>query len=980
MSADRSRPASNNKTTSTYRRTSRESHNLHPLRNHSLSDDFFTDSIMSNGSKIPTPSPTKPENVNPTVQPRRAIGNAKSLRAAWDATAGKDRQPTRQNDPVTVRHIKPQPAQTRASKQTSDLPQRTRNSTPSPARRTSVTSPESTFSSPPKGLTEAYQRIADEEDLAGAEGQFSDEETGEILAYDEDRARVTNIRKSKSPVSIRRQRRESPQPNMNGAHMPEENKENLIQDDTEMSRASDLSFLNQLTDQDLAAKLTPHAMDKARDKARLQRAIQRDSPITFSRAKMYSADEVPLHEDSEDQDLTRSSNGSTESGRSDRLDMAVNIPKGWGSKAKQSKEWLNRIHRNNRATASDSSLASWTAAAAEVPLPPNGDHHSNQTASSKDLTPVAVNHKSSLDKLRQWELNDFTGTSLQVSNSPPVRPRNPALDQIREREIENLERRAVATSRLEELRKQESLESLRRSATSPQNGEKANVDEPKSTKSVKLEGYGEPIPNSPIIVYKQGANAISRSVSDSLGERPSRSHQKKDSMDDLQRLARAISESPRPGSSEDASIALKDFFWKKDDTLLKPTEGQIEATPLPSRLSALDLATKTPVVSGAWTDTILPDTIKNTTNKSGSQYLKTPQVPVGGWSDTPMPTSKNDIKRTDLPSDLTNGIVKSREAEPNNEQALVPTPRQIKLLPGPRSALAALVSRARERKTTTEPTTEPQPQLLASDSEKTADLGELTLESLEDMLTVDDMTSILRMSGALDVQRSLVQNPQTSSSSGDPEELILDRLSNKLERLQSNIHSTRRGISKLERSVSNPESASGPCEFCGCPRTQLTTITAPPNSTTISLTLPFQLPSYLRLFHGYRPTALGWIVLLFWTYYILESLSCMRYCHPLYADFYDWPTEPEPKYGVVIPTLFYRNFGPRTLVRFFGGTKSNAGGVGALKVVLRLLGRMTGFWDGFVSEGADVGMGTGIGMGAGDAEGSTSSMEADEYL
>ena len=50
------------------------------------------------------------------------------------------------------------------------------------------------------------------------------------------------------------------------------------------------------------------------------------------------------------------------------------------------------------------------------------------------------------------------------------------------------------------------------------------------------------------------------------------------------------------------------------------------------------LSLATPKVTGAWTDTILPDTVKTArqTGKAQSRFVKTPQVNAGGWIDTPM--------------------------------------------------------------------------------------------------------------------------------------------------------------------------------------------------------------------------------------------------------------------------------------------------------------------------------------------------------
>ncbi|KKY26750.1 hypothetical protein UCRPC4_g01441 [Phaeomoniella chlamydospora] len=943
---------------------------------------------MSDSSKIPTPTPTKTDNATPASKPRRALGHNKSLRAAWDATGGGGRQTMRAPGLPPARHA--------ASKSTppsltqSTPPRREKwtriDNTPSPSHSKldqDLKSPASTVSSPPKGLTEAYQRIADEELLAEQEGEASDEDLEERRALQvSDRDLLNRRMKQDSPVMMRNSRRSSPLP-IGGVSDRENNTKGIVDDNnTAVSRISDLSFLDEMTDQDLAAKLTPHAVDRAKDKARLQRAVQRDSPIAFSRAngglKGRSADDILLHDVMEGENLTQTSTGSTGSGRSDKLDMSVNVPKTWGSKSKVGREWMNKIHRREVPLNNDSSVLDWARAAADIPLPPNGEAHSNRVeSSSRGSTPVSMRQKSSLDRLQQFDINDFTGTSLQASNSPPVRARTMA-DETRELEIENLSRRAVTTNRLDELRKRESPELQKRSLVVDLPSH-AKVEDQKSIRSVKFEDYGEQIPDTPIIIYKQGMNGVSRSVSDSFGDRKPQVRHNHDSRDDLQRLSRAISESPKPSSTEDdESIGFKDILFTRnadtDTPMPKRNDEEARATPLPSRLNALDLAIKTPVVTGAWTDTILPDTVRaNKAVPGTARFSKTPHI-LGGWVDTPMPTVKKgpgqqELETTkEIPEDLVNGIVeKSTGAEAHSQGQKTVVDENARLPTGPQSALAALISRKKAGIQEDTQTSSPA-------DDKTMDMGDLTIESLEDLLTLDnaDMTTLIRMSAELDAKRALALGTSPDEDLGlTPEEQIISRLGSKLERLQSNIHTARKGISKLEKSVSHPDTLSPPLDLTLqhkhnashsnmiCPTCQSPT----PTGTLITIHLPFSLPPFPRLMHPRqtnqylrRPTALGLSLLIISLYYILENLLCIQYCHPFYADFYIWPEEPEPRYGSVIPTLLWRKSGLRWLYRNFTGVAGLANFIWYIGVItIRFWARLLGLSDGFVGEGGGGG-------------------------
>jgi hypothetical protein len=986
---------------------------MHNLGRTPPSDDFFTDSLLDT-SKIPTPSPTRPIiGQEPVYKSRRAIGNTKALKAAWNGSAKPIQTSSSASDRARPRlqQLKPAPIQ---RTQRSPTPTRREDptSTPSPPRRsvTDLQSPTSE-SSPPKGLTDVYQRIADEEDLAAQEGEIGDEDdyTEDSMAIggvhlNGDRALLNRIRQSRSPSSLPGSRRHSPEESAGEA-----NKENRHHDGgSVLSDPTGMSFLRDLTDQVLATKLTPHTIDRAKDRARLDRALQKDSPIAFSRAysrqngsataqlpkkdspvafsraytnpkaSLTSGDVQNLYGKADEEDRTgRSSTGSA---ITERSEPPPNVPRTWGSRGKIGKEWLHKLHDHNGSPSSNAqkpqvpelSQIDWTAAAAEVPLP-SVESSSTPKGIRTDPPRQATLHKQpSFDKTKEWDFNDFTGQSLQVSNTPPVRVRTNALDQLRDKEIESLEKRAVTTNRLGEIRKKDSCELLQKVSRSPSFGtvkrdlSGADLSRPKS-REVKFEDAGEPIPDTPIVIYKGNASDNKDEEERETGVRQPAPN-REDSLNKLQRLARAMSDSPRPSSSpEDWSLiregeesgeipAVSNGEAPKPtlhiDLSRKSSKQVADVGTTPQGAKAGDYA-KTPVVSGAWTDTILPDTVKTANRQNdSSKYTQTPHVNAGGWIDTPMPHGKRQVSSLapipveEIPDGLTDGLdgKSSRPPSAGADDSNGATQKNADI---PRSALTGLLDKARRKLTTQDGVT-------FRESNDTLNLGDATIESLEDLLTLEnaDMTTLIRMGAEFEAREQILRGASRDDAS--TEAALLDRLGSKLDRLRTNIHDARKGISKLEHQVSHadrPEDQqamemTSSCKSCGSPRAGLESA---PISTPTRVYLAVPLP---RFFHDKRkghwlprPTLLGWATLAFSIWYLSESAMCDRYCHPLYAEYYEWPEEAEPRFGYALPTMLWRwsrarEFGPLLLGPLWT----------LLVAFVRIIGQVFGLMDGFVDD------------------------------
>lgn len=849
--------------------------------------DFLTDSV--NTSYIPSPSPPKsPTRQGIRAKPRQAL-DRKSLTAAFKATAeSKDESkpphfppPLERSRPEQLR--KPRATQTsvRTTPQPTGKPARsltpTRTPTPPRGRDHSVLqSPVNSESSPGRGYAEAYQRIVEEENLAQEDSVEDMELEGfdysqDDLSQDLDRLRQQRIRNSVSPTSLKASRRASPtgigplddyaigeKENIahdSGSDLGEADKENVTTtsaDSGSSQYARDIQRLNGL-------KSGGKAFSKARLGQRVGLTVEnlrRRNGSNESLGSAYSAG-------------TLSNRGS---------DPSVNVPKAWGRKAKPGKDWLSRINsRSGKLTGDVSkrhssgeqmiaeneqkdrgeSIDEWVEAAAEVPLPTQ--EGSSQTTPSQGSTPTtAVQGSGSPEKRRDWEMNDdeFTGRSLQVSESPPIRIKNNALDLLRDREIESLEKRGVTTSRLDELRQKKSQDRLRRSPSgsserlldldaddhrraSRRSSQKSSLRESAlDTPHATAEDEGQPVPDTPIVICRtKSNNLVGLQEPDASGiqndkKSPLRNGlEREDSQDLLKRLARATSESPSPTKEQ----------LEADRPKPAPgTKAEVEQTPKVSKPAS---NRKTPFVTGAWAD----QSYKETPAPSmPNDILKTPFV-TGAWIDTPlpiggrgppMPTPAADDQK-DFHTEKPNAANLILKLSPKT-QANVTRPRLSPEEPLkytgpalPKSALENIINAAKSSHP-------PQPSNSDSEDDPTLHLGDSTIQSLEDLIVNDtDLSTILPPTPP-----SEQTSPPTSDPS--PQSLIKPSKAARLADIQSYTHilsrltslapslrDSKKQLASLERCVSSPTPSAlttaecdeggefhdfiWPCQRCGCP-------------------------------------------------------------------------------------------------------------------------------------------------------------------
>lgn len=956
--------------------------------------DFLTDSL--NTSSIPTPSPTK-QNTRPGIRarPRRVLGTPRSLAASFKASSENNAE---YRPPSSASSSDHQPTQSAANSRVAQInargyiispgkpgekATRSRTKTPSPARgrQISVVSPSSSASSPPRGLAEAYQRINDEELLA-QEDSVDNEMSNDIYGYpipetsqEADEVRLQRMHNSASPISLRASRRASPR---GRGEIPTPSGDEAKEKEDHANESDSESILSNLDN------LTGHSGSSSQYTKDLQRVngVLNNDAQAFRKARLgnrvgLTVENLKRRNESSESSSTAPGGGSISSKGSE---PSANIPREWGRKARPGKDWLNRINGKSGKFTGDVSkeqkipssrhtnqntveavhpkdgpaelLDEWIKTGAEEPHETDGDRSANQNASSRNSTPSATKRDMSLERVADWEINDddFTGRSLQISDSPPIRVRNNNVDRILEQEIDSLAKRAVTTNRLGELREKTSRESLKRRLHSrstedlSQQEIEKNREIPRQRRSsVKfplqpiVEGEsnlsntivadkGDPIPDSPIIVFRSSSDLTSTGVeSDSTVEDQSRgssrrpSHDRQDSRDLLRKLSKATSESPTPTKEEQSKENVNDkairiniqsnFMSSKlteenkkfehsvdgegkfggdpssdDDALRKA----VQQTPQQSRSNS---SLKTPLVTGAWIDTPLP------TGGNGIP-LPTP-ADLEDENEFSSDTAKESRKvaATDLIRKLNPNILSARPKLKNQEPLKYTGP----LIP--KSALESIISAAKSNSKSQLPKSN-SPATANSDSEEDSPLylGESTIQSLEEILEDTDYSNLLAPSPPLSTpatpvhQEPNITKPLTSAEKSRLSDIqSYARQISRLGNVGPSIRDAKRRLASLERALSTTNTTSvskslatqgecdeagefhdfiWPCERCGCPARR--DLAFAQNATSNLTTISISVPSLWRWGNDDRRPRLTWlgVVTLVWlVWWIADQIA-----------------------------------------------------------------------------------------------------------
>ncbi|MCJ1250246.1 hypothetical protein MMC30_007472 [Trapelia coarctata] len=874
--------------------------------------DFFTDSL--NTSYAPSPSPArKPARPSAGANARSTPVNGKQPATAFRATPdGKNGNKSPLSGPST--NSRRQPPQSRRSPtvQTSEqgspspaplkpLPSRSATRTPSPARgrpQIDALSPtsEASASSPPRGLAEAYQRIEDEEYLASREDDSVDDpsymdgsrsEKAGYIHQDHQQEPWGHgsppSHKSSGRMSLREAFKEVTE--RGERHMSYETRPQSSDEDS-------TNFLPPNPEQDTFDRVLSQ-YDK--DEQRLRGALGSDvQPFKKSRTRDRTGLTIENLHRKDASSRSGSSTRGSPSISSKGSDPSFNIPQGWGRKGRGNNTWLSRISQENgkftgdksnlRALStaaqdgkeSSSQVVDWIAAAAEVPLPSVENDSLQTDSTSRRSTPASHLKRqapsASSDRIRRWEFldDDFTARSLQISDSPPIRIRNGALDAIREREIESLEKSAVTTNRLGELKEKKSLERVRRRSPSLTAeaivGETLAEAERESGRRASSRASLHPPPeteeaeahqNQPLVLEKSPESRPDRHDSDKPSTltqeakpdlalssgRPSQrpSPERHDSRDLLRKLARATSASPGPGPSptgpERDVGSQANARDATNEEVKKPT---VEATHAKVDGSSEQDARKTetsPDIERRPLSSTRALVESTPEPKKPSAYLKTPLV-TGAWIDTPLPTGGRGMpmptpeatEDDEGPSfDDEAVLVKLDSDGVVTESNLIIRPERPPRLPLaetapllPKSALSAIIEKAKSnaKRQDHESTEANDDTLLLDDS---------TIQSLEELLAGENDNK--------NGNSTLLAPPRSSSPSSPPipqhksperqpptiptreqEVQSYNNLTSRLSKVGLSISDAKKGIASLERAVSTapskPSSALASGEEC----------------------------------------------------------------------------------------------------------------------------------------------------------------------
>lgn len=457
-----------------------------------------------------------------------------------------------------------------------------------------------------------------------------------------------------------------------------------------------------------------------------------------------------------------SSSGST------RSDPPINLPAGWGRKARSNTDWMRNITRSEQSRQ--------TPAVLEETPNARCAHESNAPRRSVEDSPLS--HKSfqqgtpRRDSTGELDLT-FDMNEASMLASTPYMPRSTKLDDIREREIESLREQGVATSRLDRIRAN-SPEEMRQPGSSTNKSANTSAapfeTQPheqgspirrmrKRTNSWQSLSKSQPElgkENSPITVYRKSietVGAVERDVVASAERQQPRpfSNRRTDSQDLLRRLAR-VSNTPSPKgvqstrpqneSTSQPHASLQNAI--ADTPSINPVKEEkmtTNAPPFTEPASISQVQVKREERHDAPHDGTTPDVPSSAPVNSSAPAVgdvdatpipversilnpKTPYV-MGGWVDTPGPRTAHKPIESLVPRSQS-----QEESKPN-------TSNTVKT-----SAVSAEIDQSpAEQASDSQVDTLPRPQLpssalqaLVEEARASHDYGDDTIHSLEDLI------------------------------------------------------------------------------------------------------------------------------------------------------------------------------------------------------------------------------------------------------
>ncbi|KAK2772582.1 hypothetical protein FQN53_004504 [Emmonsiellopsis sp. PD_33] len=359
------------------------------------------------------------------------------------------------------------------------------------------------------------------------------------------------------------------------------------------------------------------------------------------------------------------------------------------------------------------------------------------------------------------------------------------------------------------------------------------------------------------------------------------------------------------------------------------------ATSTPEQTPAEDtlLNAKTPVVTGAWINTPVPDRSADPP-QDVSMDINSPSMAAAKVQ----PKNQRQIEVEQAPP---NPPEKSQappqpktetEPETQSQPQPKPKPKRAPLKPLekpklPRSALEAVIEDARS-------------------GDHSLMIGENTIDSLQELL--DENPAFLDSKPYIKPESD--EDDETKDGlSTQTDDIVVERLNKKLQSLVKSINATQTGLTSLERQIAKDanllisrttkqgkkplphrHTTDIPCESCGL---------HDDGRHYVALPLPrlwYRHPDTNRI----RLTRLSWIVLGVLTWYFSELVMCDFYCHPFYASTCERNClDPNaPRMPWVIPTMLWR-WSRLSVILKPVWTLLVAG--------FRFIAQLLGFWDGF---------------------------------
>lgn len=936
----------------------------------------------------------------------------------------------------------------------------------------SVASPLSNFSSPPRALTDTYERILQEEDLAATEGEISDPESlpGH---FDRPVALQQHVDTSEHRVPLASSPL-SPSRATTPTQQSRQDRDQALDKNDELTTASirsdptGTSFWQDLSDRRLAEAMTPLAIQSANERQALKAVWAQKRLQAFSRAGSVNATARNLdapdlaslvpsqrlrafskaHRIKLDSDyLMRPSHQRTFS------DVAQQVTRSQDDQAVPTarSNWHNedvtrdvmphnprlhkpphfsRVHgfpeRSGVLQYEDGVVLarphgespSMHNAGLATPLesrPQRSDSEHgpapqsdwNNAARREDVLQkddqLLSDHKhweETPQRSRRFDV-DFTGQSFQVSDSPSVQVKSSPHEYLKRREIDVVAKQAVTTSRLSQIRARESVEALRRLSGSL--SEEPNIfHESAATQGEAPRTNNGQSSNASTVSDKPLSSETHKSPSVSKANSSSGYN---DSHQLLQRLARGSTGSPSASSyatrCEDGEVdepRLGREHRRVSSTATGPASSERNTQDPNMRTEAhahIPPVQETPRPAGAWTDTVLPDTVKMPHRKPRTLHTQTPHVHAGGWVETP--AAKSQIwgldsvpeATTEIPRDLMAGIARERiigapsQGHSKIEQHAVKgmavaedvVEGQVEkaTVIEARSIAQKVLKDIEEKNACTAASG-----VVQSTTDDTLQLNPSTLQSIQNVLdtNTEDLTSLSRLGADIGSPHP-DDTINTVTSLSDTQ--LLSRLSAKIDKVMTTMQDARRGISHLVEQVASSESietAGDKLQITNAKHPQLTASTAQGNtainnSPTAMVQAPTMVPPaalYTVFPVGLavlslpvpllwrsaqkdlqqrfaRPTVLGWALIGLWSWYVLETVLSEVYSHPLHAFSYTWPDQSEPEFPFVLPTMLWRW---SRLAILYPYTIQPI--VDIVTATFKMLAMVTGLTDGFVDQ------------------------------